>query len=88
MTRILTTIALNFVLLVSAQAIAADAGVPSTITKHQMFVQMVNCMKKLMSVHKELSYNAAEKVCKVQLNGQSNNSDTVARVASDSPAKP
>jgi hypothetical protein len=88
MTRILTTIALSLVLLVSAQAIAADAGVPSTISKHQMFVQMVNCMKKLMSANKELSYNAAERVCRVQVNSQSNSSETATRVASDSRAKP
>jgi hypothetical protein len=88
MTRKLTTIALSFVLLVSVQAIAADAGVPPTISKHQMFVQMVNCMKKLMSVNKELSYNAAERVCWVQVNSRSNSSETVTRVASDSQAKP
>ena len=88
MTRNLTTVALSFVLFVSAQAIAADTRVQSTMSKHQMFVQMVNCMKKLMSVNKELSYNAAERVCKVQVISQSNNSETVTRVASDSPAKP
>jgi hypothetical protein len=88
MTRKLTTVALSFALLVSTQAIAADARVQSTMSKHQVFVQMVNCMKKLMSVNKGLSYNAAERVCMVQVNSQSNDSESVTRVASDSAAKP
>jgi hypothetical protein len=45
-------------------------------------------MKKRMSVNKEMSYNAAAKVCKNQVNNQSNNPVSVAQVASDSPAKP
>jgi hypothetical protein len=41
-----------------------------------------------MSVNKDISYNAAAKVCKNQVNNQSNNVVSVAVEASDSPAKP
>jgi hypothetical protein len=88
MTRVMTMIAMGLVMLTHAPAIAADAASPATISKRQMLVLVVNCMKKRMSVNKEMSYNAAAKVCKNQVNNQSNNSVSVAQVASDSPAKP
>jgi hypothetical protein len=84
----LSITAVSIAIFVNTQAVAADAAAPSTVSKRQMFLQSVNCMKKRMSVDKELSYNAAEKVCKLQVNGQSNNPGSVTRVASDSPAKP
>ena len=76
------------VMLTAALAIADDAVRQSTISKRQMMAQVVNCMKKRMSVDREISYNAASKVCKDQVNSQSNNSVSVALVASASPAKP
>jgi hypothetical protein len=88
MPRMLTMIAMGVVIHMGALAIADDATAQSTVSKHQMIVQVVNCMKKRMSVDKEISYNAAAKVCKNQVNNQSNNSESVAVVASDSPAKP
>jgi hypothetical protein len=88
MTRNLTMIALSVSMLVSAHAVAADARAPPTISKHQTFVQIVNCMKKRMSTHKDLSYNAAEKACKGQVDSGNDDSEPVARVASDSSAKP
>jgi hypothetical protein len=88
MTRVLAMIAMGVAIFAVAQAIAADAIAPSTMSKRQVIVQVVNCMKKRMSVDKVLSYNAAAKVCKYQVNSQSSNSESVARVASDSPAKP
>ncbi len=75
-------------MLTAAQAIAGDAVSQSTIRKRQMIVQVVNCMKKRMSVNREISYNAASKVCKDQVNNQSNNPVSVALVASSSSAKP
>jgi phosphohistidine phosphatase SixA len=80
--------AMAVVMLTAAQAIADDAVSQSTMRKRQMIAQVVNCMKKRMSVDREISYNAASKVCKDQLNNQSNNSVSVALVASASPAKP
>ena len=89
MTRVMTMIAMGLVMLLPhAPVIAADATSPATKSKHQMVVLVVNCMKKRMSVNKEMSYNAAAKVCKNQVNNQSNNPVSVAQVASDSPAKP
>ena len=76
------------VMLTAALAIADDAVRQSTMSKRQMMAQVVNCMKKRMSVDREISYNAASKVCKDQVNNQSNNSVSVALVASASSAKP
>jgi len=88
MTRVLTMIAIGVAIFVDTQAIAVDAIGQSTASKRQMIVQVVNCMKKRMSVDKEISYNAAAKVCKFQMNNQSNNSASVVAVASDSATKP
>jgi hypothetical protein len=88
MTRVLTMIAMGVVMLTGAPAIAVDAVGQSTIRKRQVTVQVVNCMKKRMSVDREISYNAASKVCKDQINNQSNNSVSVALVASATAAKP
>jgi hypothetical protein len=87
-TRVLTMIAMGIVMLTGAQAVAVDAVSQPTLKKRQMIVQVVNCMKKRMSVDREISYNAASKVCKEQVNNQSNNSVPAALVASTSPAKP
>lgn len=76
------------VLLVGAKAIPDDATSQATLRKHQTIVQVINCMRKRMSVDKGLSYNAAAKVCKSQVDNQSNNSAAVAVVVSDSAAKP
>ena len=81
-------IAFCTVIIVGAQAIAVDTIDQSPISKRQMIVQVVNCMKKRMAANREISYNAAAKLCKNQVNNQSNNSASVAVVASDSPAKP
>jgi hypothetical protein len=88
MTRVITMIAIGLVMQVDAQAIAADATSQATISKRQMLAQVVNCMMKRMSADKEIYYNAAARVCKNQVNNQSNTSVSVALVASDSPAKP
>ena len=87
MTRVLTMAAMGVVMLTGAQAVAVDAVSQSTMRK-RMIVQVVSCMKKRMSVDREISYNAASKVCKEQVNNQSNNSVSVALVASASQAKP
>jgi hypothetical protein len=88
MTRVMRMIAIGLVMLMHAQAIAADAVGQATISKRQMVVQVVDCMKKRMSANKAISYNAAAKVCKNQVDNQSSSSESVALVASDSAAKP
>ena len=88
MTRLLTMIAMGVVTLSGAQALAVDAVSQSTLKKRQMILQVVNCMKKRMSADREISYNAASKVCKDQVNNPGSNPVSVALVASASPAKP
>ncbi len=89
MTRVLTFVAISVAMLMNAKGIAADTMSPAPTTKRQMAVQVVNCMKKRMSVDKATSYNAAAKVCKDQVNNiQSNNRVSVALAARDIPANP
>jgi hypothetical protein len=88
MTRLLTTIAMGVVMLSGGQAIAVDAVSQSTLKKRQMIAQVVNCMKKRMSANREISYNAASKVCKDQVNNPANSSASVSLVAAASPARP
>ncbi|MGA2188225.1 MAG: hypothetical protein ABSH33_06820 [Steroidobacteraceae bacterium] len=66
---------------------AAPANPPPTMTKHQMIVQTVSCMRKRMSSGKPISYHEAAKACKDQLDKQRDNSTAGALVASDAPAK-
>jgi hypothetical protein len=87
MTRVLTMIVMGVLILVAAPAIAVDAIGQSTVSKRQTIVQVANCMRKRMSADRDISYNAAAKVCKNQVNNQSNNSASVT-LASDSAAKP
>jgi hypothetical protein len=81
MTRVLTMIAMGVGMLMGVQAIGADV-VSQATRKRQMVVQVVNCMKKRMSASKEVSYNAAAKVCKDQVNRQNDTSVSGALVAS------
>lgn len=86
MTRIFTMIAMSVGILVAAQAFAQTSS-QSTTSKRLMTAQVVNCMKKRMSAEKAISYNAAAKLCKNQVYDQSNNSASLAVVASDSSRK-
>jgi hypothetical protein len=66
---------------------AAPANPPPTMTKHQMIVQTVSCMRKRMSSGKPISYYEAAKACKDQIDKQRDNSTAGALVASDAPAR-
>jgi hypothetical protein len=88
MNRLLTVIAATGVIFTSAQALAVDSVRQSTMSKRQMIVQIVGCMKKRMAADKGSSYNEAMKACKHQINKESDNLESGALVASDTPAKP
>jgi hypothetical protein len=90
MNGVLTVIALTCVMLVGAQALAADSVTvtQSTMSKRQLIAQMVGCVRKQMAASKTISYNEAMKVCKDQLNSQSDGSGSRTLVASHIPAKP
>jgi hypothetical protein len=88
MNRLLTVIATTGVIFAGAQALAVDSGKQSTMSKRQMIVQMVGCMKKRMAADKSSSYNEAMKACKDQMHKESDNLSSGALVASDTPAKP
>jgi hypothetical protein len=65
------------------QSLAADSLAQSTMTKRQMILRTVSCMKQRMSTDKTISYNAAAKACKDQIDGQRGNSASGTLVASD-----
>ena len=87
MNRVVPIIALTGVMFAGAQAHAVDSTSQSTTSKRQMIVQIVDCMKKRMSADKSRSYNEAMKVCKDQINKESDDLSSGALVASDTPAK-
>ncbi len=88
MMRLLTFVAMSAAMFVGARGIAADAMNQAPISKRQMAIQVVNCMKKRMSADRATSYNAAARVCKDQVNNQSNISVSVASATHNSPASP
>ena len=88
MNRVVPIIALTSVMFVGAQAHAVDSMSQSTMSKRQMIVQIVGCMKKRMAANKSSSYNEAMKACKDQINKESDSLTSGALVASDTPAKP
>jgi hypothetical protein len=88
MKHLVTTIALTGVIFVGTQALAVDSTSQPTVSKRQLFAQMVSCMRKRMSANKSSSYNDAMKACKDQINKQSDNLSSGTLVASDTPAKP
>jgi hypothetical protein len=88
MNRLLTVIAATGVIFAGAQALAVDSVKQSTMSKRQMIVQIVGCMKKRMAANKGSSYNEVMKACKDQINKEGDNLASGALVASDTPAKP
>jgi hypothetical protein len=87
MNHVLTAIAMTG-LLIGAQALAVDPTGQPTISKRQLIVQMVGCMRKQISANNAISYNEALKTCKDQMNTQSDNSASHTLVASDTLTKP
>jgi hypothetical protein len=87
MNRVVPIIALTSVMFVGAQAHAVDSTSQSTMSKRQMIVQIVDCMKRRMSADKSRSYNEAMKACKDQINRESDDLSSGALVASDTSAK-
>lgn len=88
MSSVTIAIALAGVICVGTQAQAVDFTSAPTMSKRQILVQVVGCMRKRMSVNKNSSYNDAMKACKEQMNKQSDSSSSSALVASATPAKP
>jgi hypothetical protein len=87
MKSVVTVIALMGIV-VGTQGLAVDSTGQPSISKRQMIVQMVGCMRKRMSANRSSSYNEAMKACKDQMNKESDNLPSVDRVASGTPAKP
>jgi hypothetical protein len=88
MNRAVPIIALAATIFVGTQAHAVDATSQSPMSKRQMIVQMVDCMRKRMSADKSRSYNEAMKACNDQINKESDDLPSGVLVASDTPAKP
>ena len=87
MTCTLTMMAAISAMFTGPPALAAEPVHPQAMTKHQMIVQTVSCMRKRMSASKTISYNEAAKACKAQVGAQRGNSTSGPLVVSDAPAK-
>jgi hypothetical protein len=88
MNGVSTVIATTCVMLVGARTLAADSVTQSTMSKRQLIAQTIACVRKQMSARKTISYNEAMKVCRDQVNNQSDSSAAPTLVASHTPAKP
>jgi len=85
MNRLLTVVATTGAMVMQAHAV--DSTDQSTMSKQQMFAQIVDCMKKRKSANKDSSYREAFKACKNQLN-KGGGTESGALVASDPQVKP
>ncbi len=65
----LTMIATAALALAAAQA-AADTVRQPPMTRHQMNLKTVGCMRKRMAIDQRVSYNEAAKTCKDQITQQ------------------
>jgi len=86
MKRVLLMISIASVIFGGAQAIAVDSAGQPTMSKRQLVVQVVDCMRKQMAVNRVISYNDAAKVCKDRVVNH-NNPVAGPLVASDALAK-
>ena len=88
MNRLLAVVFATGVIFIGAQSRANDSLNQSIVSKRDMIAQIASCMKKRMAADKYSSYREAMKVCKNQLNKDTDNSPPAALVASDTQAKP
>jgi len=86
--RVAALIALAAAIFVGGQVSADDAATRPSMSKRQTIAQIVGCMRKRMSANQSRSYNDAMKLCKDQINKESEASPSGALVASDAPPKP
>jgi hypothetical protein len=87
MNTVAAVIALSGVILVGTEAYAGDSTSQRVMSKRETIAQVIGCMKKRMSANQSRSYNDAMKVCKDQINKESDNLPSDALVASDTPPK-
>jgi hypothetical protein len=73
-------LAMTSVAFAGLQAHADSVRLP-TMSKHQMIVKTVGCMRKRMSMDRAVSYNEAARTCKAQINKLSDNSSPGAQPA-------
>jgi hypothetical protein len=78
-------LAMAFVGLSGAQT-SADSVRQPTMTRHQLVVKTLDCMRKLMSTDRVVSYNEASKTCRDQISKQGDRSAPSALVASRRPS--
>jgi|SRR5579859_4444379 len=71
----LTMLAMASVMLAGTQA-RADAVRQPTMTRHQMVLKTVGCMRKRMSIDRAVSYNEALRTCRAQINNPSGHSSS------------
>jgi hypothetical protein len=83
----LTMLAMTSVAFTGARALAVSER-PPTMTRHQMMVKMIDCMRRQMSIDRVVSYNEAAKTCRDQISKQRDKSAPGALVASGNSTKP
>jgi hypothetical protein len=65
-----TMLAMTSVTFSGPRALADSVRQP-TMTRHQLIVKTIDCMRKRMSIDRAVSYNEAAKTCRDQMSKQS-----------------
>jgi hypothetical protein len=86
MNQVLTGIAIGGTLFVGANSLADDSG-QSQITRQQMAVQILDCVKKRVAT-RTVSYHEAIKACKEQVRDPGATPPPERLLASGAPDKP
>lgn len=84
--RHLTLVVAAIASVAAFQAPAGDWKAQPLAVKRQLVTQIVECMKKRMSVDRHISYNSASKECRDQVEGRLEKSSATPLVAADSSA--
>jgi hypothetical protein len=85
MKRAFQVIMLTGAILVGTRAVAQDSVSQPTLSKRQMVVQVVGCMRKAMAADRGISYNAAAKECKDQVTRSNDHASSGTLVAAATP---
>jgi|ERR1700691_1187188 hypothetical protein len=85
MNRAIKVIVVTGAILVGTQAIAQDTLSQPTLSKRQMVLQVIGCMRKEMAADRSISYNAAARECKAQVTRSNDHSAPDTLVAASTP---
>jgi hypothetical protein len=88
MGRLLVAIATTSLIFLASQAHGTDSKNQPAISKRQKISQIIGCMRRQLAADKDSTYKEAMKICKNEIDKESDNLQSDAVVASDNQVKP